>query len=71
MPDTRWLTPLIDHTQIAATVTGAPVDAAVVIVRCGDGWQAPSIWRAATVTPASLGDHDGEATDIAATITGP
>jgi hypothetical protein len=23
------------------------------------------------VTPASLGDHDGEATDIAATVTGP
>ena len=71
MSDTRWLTPLIDHTQIATTVAGAPADAAVVLVRCGDGRQAPLIWRAATVTPATLGDYDGEATDIAATITGP
>jgi len=71
MPDTRWLTPLIDHTQISTTVADAPADAAVVIVRCGDGWQAPLIWRAATVTPAALGDYDGEAIAIAAAITGP
>lgn len=71
MSDTRWLTPLIDHTQIATTMAGAPAAAAVVLVRCGDGWQAPLIWRAATVTPATLGDYDGEATAIAATITGP
>ena len=71
MSDTRWLTPLIDHAQIATTVAGAPAGAAVVLVRCGDGWQAPLIWRAASVDPATLGDYDGEAADIAATITGP
>ena len=62
MSDTRRLTPLIDHTQIATTMAGAPAAVAVVLVRCGDGWQAPLIWRAATVTPATLGDYDGEAT---------
>lgn len=36
MPDTRWLTPLIDHTQIATTVARAPADAAIVLIRCGD-----------------------------------
>jgi hypothetical protein len=51
MSDTRWLTPLIDHTQIATIAASAPATTAAVIVRCGDGWQAPLIWRAASVDP--------------------
>ena len=35
MSDTRWLTPLLDHTQIATTMAGAP--AAVADGGGGDG----------------------------------
>lgn len=67
----KWLTPLVDHDQIKTTLLAAPAAAAIVLVRCGDGWQAPLIWRAAPMNPDTLGDYDGEADEIASTITGP
>lgn len=67
----KWLTPLVDHDQIKTTLLAAPSHAAIVLIRCGDGWQAPLIWRAAPMDPDTLGDYDGEADEIASTITGP
>ena len=67
----KWLTPLVDHDQIRTTLLAAPAEAALVLVRCGDGWQAPVIWRAAALNPNALGDFDGEADAIANTIDGP
>ena len=67
----KWLTPLVDHDQIRTTLLAAPAEAALVLVRCGDGWQAPVIWRAAALNPNTLGDFDGEADAIASTIDGP
>ena len=67
----KWLTPLVDHDQIRTTLLAAPAEAALVLVRCGDGWQAPVIWRAAPLNPNTLGDFDGEADEIASTIDGP
>ena len=67
----KWLTPLVDHDQIRTTLLAAPAEAALVLVRCGDGWQAPVIWRAAPLSPTTLGDFDGEADEIASTIEGP
>ena len=67
----KWLTPLVDHDQIMHTLIAAPPSSALVLIRCGDGWQAPVIWRAAPLSPDTLGDFDAEADEIAATITGP
>lgn len=67
----KWLTPLVDHDQITRVLLAAPSDAAIALVRCGDGWQAPLIWRSAPLNPETLGDFDAEAEEIAATISGP
>ena len=67
----KWLTPLIDTHQINTTIATAPAETAVILVRCGDGWQAPLIWRAASIDAEALGDFDAEASEIGTSISGP